>query len=119
MRAHLNRIVRKALEEEIACKGKEKRDAILTDEKDADTQVRGDRSRRHPLAKRRGALEAIQQQNQRTQIHKIEDGKNTIIGELNQRATIKSKMGRFDTMMEQVNIRRGGIKFQTAPGKIR
>lgn len=32
--------------------------------------------------------------------------KNTIIGELNQRATIKSKMGRFDTMMEQVNIRR-------------
>ena len=28
--------------------------------------------------------------------------KNTIIGELNQRATIKSRMGRFDTMMEQI-----------------
>ena len=40
----------------------------------------------------------------------IEAGKNTIIGELNQRAAIKSKMGRFDTMMEQVNIRRAELK---------
>ncbi len=39
----------------------------------------------------------------------IEEGKNTIIGELNQRAAIKTKMGRFDTMMEQVNIRKAEL----------
>lgn len=32
----------------------------------------------------------------------IEAGKNTIIGELNQRLPSGSKMGRFDTMMEQI-----------------
>ncbi len=40
---------------------------------------------------------------------KIEDGKNLIIRELNERATIKSKMGRFDTMTEQVNIRKAEL----------
>lgn len=39
----------------------------------------------------------------------IEDGKNAIIRELNERATIKSKMGRFDTMTEQVNIRKAEL----------
>ncbi len=39
----------------------------------------------------------------------IEAGKNTIIGELNQRATIKSKIGRFDTMLEQVAIRKAEL----------
>ncbi len=39
----------------------------------------------------------------------IEAGKNTIIGELNQRATIKSKMGRYDTMMEQIAIRKAEL----------
>ena len=39
----------------------------------------------------------------------IEDGKNTIISELNQRAAIKSKMGRFDTMMEQISIRKAEL----------
>ena len=55
-------------------------------------------------AKAKADLEAIQ--NKITELNNnIEAGKNTIIGELNQRATIKSKMGRFDTMMEQINIR--------------
>ncbi len=39
----------------------------------------------------------------------IESGKNTIIGELNQRATIKSKIGRYDTMMEQIAIRKAEL----------
>ena len=40
---------------------------------------------------------------------KIEAGKNTIIGELNQRATIKSKIGRFDTMLEQITLRKAEL----------
>ena len=44
----------------------------------------------------------------------IESGKNTIIDALNSRATIKSKIGRFDTMMEQVNIRKASVKFANA-----
>ena len=40
---------------------------------------------------------------------KIETGKNTIIGELNRRATIKTQIGRFDTMKEQISIRRAEL----------
>lgn len=39
----------------------------------------------------------------------IESGKNTIIDTLNSRATIKSKLGRCDTMMEQINIRKAEL----------
>ena len=35
---------------------------------------------------------------------KVEEYKNNIIETLNNRATIKSKIGRFDTMLEQINI---------------
>ena len=40
---------------------------------------------------------------------RIEEGKNAIIDALNSRATIKSKIGRYDTMMEQTNIRRAEL----------
>lgn len=40
---------------------------------------------------------------------KIEDGKNTIINELNHRATIKAEIGRYDTMKEQINIRKAEL----------
>ncbi|MDE7008742.1 MAG: chromosome segregation protein SMC, partial [Lachnospiraceae bacterium] len=39
----------------------------------------------------------------------IENGKNTIIDALNSRATIKSKLGRYDTMTEQINIRKAEL----------
>ena len=39
----------------------------------------------------------------------IEEGKNTIIEALNSRATIKSKIGRYDTMTEQITIRRAEL----------
>ncbi len=39
----------------------------------------------------------------------IESGKNTIIDALNNRATIKSKLGRCDTMLEQINIRKAEL----------
>ena len=47
----------------------------------------------------------------------IEAGKNTIIGELNQRATIKSKMGRYDTMLEQIAIRKAELNSRLLRAK--
>lgn len=41
--------------------------------------------------------------------NRIEAGKNTIIEALNSRATIKSKLGRYDTMTEQINIRKAEL----------
>ena len=39
----------------------------------------------------------------------VENGKNEIIELLNSRATTRGKAQRFDTMMEQIDIRRAGI----------
>ena len=108
---HLNNR-KAALEEEIAGKEQEKQD-ILTDKKDTDTQVQ---EIAEAAAKAKADLEAIQ--NQIAELNNnIEAGKNTIIGELNQRATIKSKMGRFDTMMEQINIRKAELNSRLLRAK--
>ena len=40
---------------------------------------------------------------------KIEEDKNIIIEALNDRAAIRSRMGRFDTMLEQINIRKAEL----------
>ena len=47
----------------------------------------------------------------------IEAGKNTIINALNERATIKSKIGRFDTMAEQANIRKAELNSRLLRAK--
>ena len=47
----------------------------------------------------------------------IESGKNTIIDALNSRATIKSRMGRYDTMLEQINIRRAELNSRLLRAK--
>lgn len=108
---HLNNR-KAALEEEIAGKEQEKQD-ILTDKKDTDTQVQ---EIAEAAAKAKADLEAIQ--NKITELNNnIEAGKNTIICELNQRATIKSKMGRFDTMMEQINIRKAELNSRLLRAK--
>lgn len=108
---HLNNR-KAALEEEIADKEQEKQD-ILTDKKDTDTQVQ---EIAEAAAKAKADLEAIL--NKITELNNnIEAGKNTIIGELNQRATIKSKMGRFDTMMEQINIRKAELNSRLLRAK--
>lgn len=49
--------------------------------------------------------------------NRIESGKNTIIDELNKRATIKSRMGRYDTMLEQVNIRKAELNSRLLRAK--
>ena len=48
---------------------------------------------------------------------KIEVAKNQIIDTLNERATIKSKMGRYDTMMEQINIRKAELNSRILRAK--
>ena len=102
--AHLNNR-RNALEEDIAARVQD-REALLSEKGDTDAKVQ-EITALADAAKAK--LEEIQ-----TRIEElnsgIEAGKNTIIGELNQRATIKTKLGRFDTMMEQVKIRKAELQ---------
>ncbi|MDE7340209.1 MAG: chromosome segregation protein SMC [Lachnospiraceae bacterium] len=56
-----------------------------------------------------GRIEALNNQ--------IESGKNTIIEALNNRATIKSKMGSFDTMLEQIQIRKAELNSRLLRAK--
>ena len=103
---------RSALEGEIAAKEKDKED-ILTEKGETDSRVREieatAEAERVKLEELQGKIEELN--------NAIEAGKNTIIGELNQRAAIKSKMGRFDTMMEQVNIRRAELNSRLLRAK--
>ncbi len=109
--AHLaNR--RNTLQEEIAAKEKDKED-LLQEKGEADSQVRNLAATAEEM---RAKLEAIQGKVEDLNAQ-IEAGKNTIIGELNQRATIKSKMGRFDTMMEQVKIRKAELNSRLLRAK--
>ena len=103
---------RKALEEEISAKEKDK-ESILSEKSETDDQVREITATADEV---RAKLEEIQGKIAELNSN-IENGKNTIIGELNQRATIKSKMGRFDTMMEQVNIRKAELNSRLLRAK--
>ncbi|NLL75710.1 MAG: chromosome segregation protein SMC [Clostridiales bacterium] len=64
----------------------------------------------------RGLLNAVQSKIEELNNH-IEAGKNAIIGALNSRATIKSKIGRYDTMMEQANIRKAELNSRLLRAK--
>lgn len=109
--AHLNNR-RNALQEEIAAKNQDK-EAILAEKSDTDRQVQEITSEADEVRRK---LEEIQRKIEELN-NNIESGKNTIIGELNQRATIKSKLGRFDTMMEQVNIRKAELNSRLLRAK--
>ncbi len=109
--AHLNNR-RAALEEDMAARRRD-REALLTEKGDMDAKVQeitalADEARRK-LEEIQGRIEELNSG--------IEAGKNTIIGELNQRATIKSKLGRFDTMMEQVKIRKAELQSRLLRAK--
>ena len=92
------------LQAEIDVKEKDKEELLL-EKGETDEEVRELLGTADEL---RTKLEEIQSKIEELN-NAIEGGKNTIINELNQRATIKSKMGRFDTMMEQVNIRKAEL----------
>lgn len=101
-----------AIEAEIAEKENEKA-GILKEKNQTDEKAREITSQADEV---RAELAQIQEQIAQLNVQ-IENGKNTIIGELNQRATIKSKMGRFDTMMEQVNIRKAELNSRLLRAK--
>ena len=93
-----------ALHKEIDSKNIDK-EAILKDKNEIDRQLAQMEEVRDEA---RGLLSAVQNKIEELN-NNIESGKNTIIDALNSRATIKSKIGRFDTMMEQVNIRKAEL----------
>ena len=101
--SHLNSR-RDALQEEIAAREQD-RVSILREKEETDAQMQEIHEKADAA---RGTLEEIQEKISQLNAG-MEAGKNTIIGELNQRATIKSRMERLDTMMEQVNIRRAEL----------
>ncbi len=81
------------------------KEGILNDKKVIDEQVAGiERARNEAREKLLGIQSRIEELN-----NDIETGKNTIIDALNSRATIKSKLGRYDTMTEQINIRKAEL----------
>ena len=108
---HLNNR-RTALEEDIALKDKDK-EAILAEKSETDAQVQEHMDTALQVRKQ---LEDIQNKIEELN-NSIEAGKNTIIGELNQRATIKSKLGRFDSMMEQITIRKAELNSRLLRAK--
>ncbi len=81
------------------------KEGILNDKKVIDEQVAEiERARNEAREKLLGIQYRIEELN-----NDIEAGKNTIIDALNSRATIKSKLGRYDTMTEQINIRKAEL----------
>lgn len=81
------------------------KEAILADKKVIDEQVAEIEQARNEA---REKLIAVQNRIEELN-NDIEAGKNTIIEALNSRATIKSKLGRYDTMTEQINIRKAEL----------
>ncbi len=64
----------------------------------------------------KGLLNVVQRKIETLNIG-IEKDKNDIIGTLNERATIKTKLGRYDTMLEQITIRRAELQSRLLRAK--
>lgn len=81
------------------------KEGILKDKSVIDEQVAEiEKTRNEAKEKLLTVQKAIEELN-----NEIESGKNTIIDALNARATIKSKLGRYDSMTEQINIRKSEL----------
>lgn len=109
--SHLNNR-RNALSEEISSREKD-RESLLLEKGSTDAQVAEITAAAEEARQR---LELLQERIAGLN-GSIEAGKNTIIGELNQRATIKSRLGRMDTMMEQINIRKAELNSRLLRAK--
>ncbi len=101
-----------SISEQLAERDKE-RDAIFADKKEIDDKLL---SLEEERAQARELLGKTQREIEELN-NNIESGKNTIIDALNNRATIKSKLGRFDTMLEQVNIRKAELNSRLLRAK--
>lgn len=105
-----NRIA--SISEQLAERDKE-RESILSEKQEIDEKLASLEKER---TRSRELLEKTQSEIETLNNH-IESGKNTIIEALNNRATIKSKLGRFDTMLEQVNIRKAELNSRLLRAK--
>lgn len=105
-----NRIA--SISEQLSERDKE-REAILSEKQEIDEKLA---SLEEERTRARELLENTQSEIETLNNH-IETGKNTIIEALNNRATIKSKLGRFDTMLEQVNIRKAELNSRLLRAK--
>ena len=93
-----------AIQKEIDDRNLDK-EGILKDKSVIDEQVAEiEKNRNEAKEKLLTVQKAIEELN-----NQIESGKNTIIDALNARATIKSKLGRYDSMTEQINIRKSEL----------
>ncbi len=97
---------------EIAAKEQDKA-AILAEKTEIDRQV----SELESLRDRARESYQILQEKIEGINSQIEEAKNAIIEELNHRATIKSKIGRFDTMLEQAAIRKAELNSRLLRAK--
>lgn len=89
------------------------KDGILADKCEIDNRVKELSAARDEV---KAVLQSVQEKIEELN-NNIETGKNTIIDALNQRATIKSKMGRYDTMLEQINIRKAELNSRLLRAK--
>ena len=108
---HLQTRIR-SIQEQINERTAEK-DSILTEKKEIDEKLEQLEQAR---TEARQLLEATQSRIEELN-NNIESGKNTIIDALNNRATIKSKLGRYDTMLEQINIRKAELNSRLLRAK--
>ena len=108
---HLKTRIR-SISEQLAERDKE-RESLLLEKQQIDGQLFSlEEERTHA----REVLEKTQGEIADLNNH-IESGKNTIIDALNSRATIKSRLGRYDTMLEQLNIRRAELNSRLLRAK--
>ena len=108
---HLQNRIR-SIQEQIGERTAEK-DVILEEKKGIDEKLEQLELER---AEARKLLEETQSKIEELN-NNIESGKNTIIDALNNRATIKSKLGRYDTMLEQINIRKAELNSRLLRAK--
>ena len=108
---HLQNRIR-SISEQLAERDQE-RESILEEKREIDEKLAALEEER---TQARALLEQTQGEIETLNNH-IESGKNTIIEALNSRATIKSKLGRFDTMLEQVNIRKAELNSRLLRAK--
>ncbi|MBD5452015.1 MAG: chromosome segregation protein SMC [Lachnospiraceae bacterium] len=100
---HFNERI-EAIREQIV-KKEEERDKILTDKTELDERVAALEKERNEA---KGSLFEVQARIEELNT-KLEADKNRIIEMLGERATIKSNLGSFDAMMEQLRIRKSEL----------
>lgn len=101
-----------AVQSEIQAKENDK-NVILLDKQETDRLAEETKASRETAAQ---LLAEVQSQIENYNAE-IETGKNTIINTLNERATIRSRIERFDTMLEQVTIRKAELNSKLLRAK--